>query len=202
MDHNEMRKSHLQLLPGGQAATCAALAAQLAAWADDGLTGAAQAEVEAHVAQCRSCAAEARELRNVMARLRDAEAMAQPLRDDQDWLGLHAAILAETVQQASPLRRWWQRPAVRWAGVALAASLLVGVVGLWRHRAQSDAETRRAVFGSASEVVTQDRAFIDDLTASDDDPLNTLDALDELDDIDLDALGTALDEEGTPAQGA
>lgn len=200
MAHHPHRPQ-LQLLQGGQPSACAAVAPLLEAWAAGALDDGEAGPVAAHVAQCAGCAQEARDIRDLVARLRDDQWTQVPQLDAQAWTDMHTAILAKTAELPQE-RLWWQRSGLRWGALAAAALLTLGSVVWLQQRSQPEVVDARAIFGSAREVVNEDRAFIDDLTASDDDPLNTLDGLDDFDDVDLDALGTALDDEGTPGHGA
>lgn len=202
------RTPHLQLVAGGKPDGCQHVEALLAAWADDALSGDEARQVADHVRICRACAAEARSLRETIAALRDGEDLAAPQTSPALWAELEAKILHE-VDQLPSTRPWWRRPAARWGGLVALAAALVAVVAVpaahWLDIAPTEAEQvvdAHAVFGSASEVVASDRAFVDDLAATDDDPLNTVDELDDLDDVDLDALGTALDDDSPAGQGA
>lgn len=199
----------LQVIAGGKQDACDQVRDDLAAWADDGLDAEQARAVSDHVRTCKACAQEARALREVLASLRDADDRAMPARDTAFWQQLHTQVMAEVDKQPRQ-RALWQVPAVRWGLATAIAAVLVGLVaaplGRWLANAPVQADERVddvAVYGTASEAVAADRAFVDDLAASDDDPLGTVDDFDDLDDVDLDALGTALDDdEALTGQGA
>ncbi len=189
-------------------ADCARCEPQLALFADDALDAREAADVAAHVRACPSCALEVRQLRTILMGVRDVGESDRPYLGAADFRQFEADVLAAV--DALPARRRWQAPAmVRWAGgLALAAALValaVTPVQHWLAGGPMQAEEQvdaKALLGSAKEAVATDRAFVDDLAASDDDPMDTLDELEDLDDIDLDALGTALDDEAQNGQGA
>lgn len=194
------RRAQLQVIAGGKPDRCQELASDLALWADDALDDAQAQQVADHVRVCRACAAESRALRETLALLRDADEQSRPARTPGFWLGLEASVLAEVDRQPR-VRPWWRRSAWRLGlATALAAAVLGAVavpVAQWLAQAPAEAEMAGdpvAVFGTASEAVTEDRNFVDDLAATDDDPLGTVDDLDDLDDVDLDALGNAMDD--------
>ncbi|MBM4345658.1 MAG: zf-HC2 domain-containing protein [Deltaproteobacteria bacterium] len=189
-------------------AECSACAPLIALFADDALDALQAAAVAAHVRTCPSCALEVRQLRAILMGVRDVGERDRPHLGTKAWQQFEADVLAHV--DALPARRRWQAPApMRWAGgLALAAALValaVTPVQHWLAGGPMQAEEQvdsRALLGSANEAVATDRAFVDDLAASDDDPLDMLDELEDLDDIDLDALGTALDDEAHNGQGA
>ncbi len=194
--------------PDALPTACAACEPLLALFADDALTAAETADVAAHVRNCPSCALEVRQLRAILMGVRDVGERDRPPHGAAYFRQFETEVLAQV--DALPARRRWQAPAMlRWTGgLALAAALValaVTPVQHWLAGGPMQAEEQvdaRALLGSAKEAVATDRAFVDDLAASDDDPLDTLDELEDLDDIDLDALGTALDDEAENGQGA
>ena len=191
------RPRHLQAIAGEKPQGCREVEGLLAGCAEGSLAPAEAAAVANHLRGCPACSADVRAFRAILTDLRTRTEMDKPLRDQAFWSQLHARITADIARQPLP-QRWWQRPALRWAVLA-AAAVLLAAVGLPRLLAEppavEEARDNRAVYGTASELVRSDRGFIDDLAGSDGDPAQTLDELDDWEEIDLDALGTALDDQ-------
>ncbi len=189
-----------EVIAGGKPDRCQELAEELALWSDDALDDEQAQQVADHVRVCRACASEARALRETLALLRDADERSRPARTPGFWSALETSVLTEVDRQpqATP---WWQRSAWRFGLATALAAVVLGAVAVpmahWLAQAPAEAAATGdavAVFGTASEAVTEDRNFVNDLAATDDDPLGTVDELDDLDDVDLDALGTAMDD--------
>lgn len=101
--------------------SCEAFSADLSAWIDGELPAARAAEVEAHVAACASCTAQAAALRRADAALR-----AIPLRDlPPDALAQIARRAARPAAHPARVRalRWVAGPAAAAAGIALYLAL-------------------------------------------------------------------------------
>lgn len=204
------QRGNLQLLQGGKPESCRQFEEFLGGYADAALAQAEAAAVAAHLSQCATCSEDVRAYRQILAGLRTAAELDKPMKGKDFWLELQRGIWAEVAQlpaSQSAGRRWWQRPAARWSALAVAAMLLAALAGpaaeWWREPQPADAAAAgRAVYGTASELIRTDRNFVSDLAGSDDDPVQTLEDLEELEDIDLDALGTALDDEPEGEQGA
>ena len=204
------QRGSLQLLQGGKPESCRQVEGLLGGYADSSLQPDLTALVAGHLGQCSNCYEDVRSYRQVLAGLRTATELDKPLKSKDFWGELQRGIVAQVAElpAAQPLaKRWWQRPATRWSALAVAALLLATLAGptadWWREPQPADAGAAgRAVFGTASELIGTDRNFVNDLAASEEDPVQTLEDLEELEDIDLDALGTALDDESQGEQGA
>lgn len=195
----------LRAIAGDKPAACRDVEELLAEYAEGALAAAQAGAVAAHLQQCAACTADVRAFRAILAGLRTQAELDRPIKDQGFWEELRLRVLAEVAAQPVP-RRWWQRPALRW-GMVAAAAVLLAVVALPRligeaPSAAEEARDNRAVYGTARELVRSDRGFVDDLAGSDGDPAQTLDELDDWEEIDLDALGTALDEQVEGEQGA
>jgi anti-sigma factor RsiW len=97
------------------------------AYADGVLAGAARAEVEAHLARCEPCAAEARR----QARLHQVLGAAHEI---EPRAGFEAAFLRRLRQEAEPRAPWWKRwfPRPAWAlAAAGAAAAAVVALAVW-----------------------------------------------------------------------
>ncbi len=201
---NPSRRALLRPIDGGKSAACREVEELLAGQAESSLPAAEAASVSAHLRQCPACNADVRAFRAILTDLRTRAEMDKPLKDQAFWQDLQQRIALEVAGQPAN-RRWWQRPALRW-GMLAAAAVLLAVVGLPRLLPEApavvEARDNRAVYGTASELVRSDRGFVDDLAGSDGDPAQTLDELDDWEEIDLDALGTALDDQAEGEQGA
>lgn len=204
------QRGNLQLLQGGKPEACRQVEERLGGYADAALPPEEAALVAAHLKTCASCSEDVRSYRQILAGLRTAAEMNKPLHSKDFWNDLQRSIAAEVAQlpAARPAQKqWWKRPAARWSALAVAALLIASLVGpaadAWREAQPADAAAAgRAVYGSASELIPTDRNFVSDLAASEEDPVQTVEDLEELEDIDLDALGTALDDEPKGEQGA
>lgn len=201
---NPSGRAQLRPIDGGKSAACREVEELLAGQAESSLPAADAAAVSAHLRECPACSADVRAFRAILTDLRTRAEMDKPHKDQAFWRDLQQRIALEVAGQPSN-RRWWQRPALRW-GMLAAAAVLMAVVGLPRllpeAPAVEEARDNRAVYGTASELVRSDRGFVDDLAGSDGDPAQTLDELDDWEEIDLDALGTALDDQAEGEQGA
>lgn len=201
---NPTGRAQLRPIDGGKSAACREVEELLAGQAESSLAAADAATVSAHLRECPACTADVRAFRAILTDLRTRAEMDKPLKDQAFWHDLQQRIALEVAGQPAN-RRWWQKPALRW-GMLAAAAVLLAVVGLPRllpeAPAVEEARDNRAVYGTASELVRSDRGFVDDLAGSDGDPAQTLDELDDWEEIDLDALGTALDDQAEGEQGA
>ena len=204
---------HLRLVPtepaaAGNPTTCDHYAALLPIFADEGLSDDQTRSIAAHVRDCPACALEVQQFRAILMGVRDMGQQDRPQLSPGQWRAMEAEIMLR-IEHLPQGRSWRAHPALRWAGgLALAATLIALAatpVRQWLGDGPMQAEEAvdsRALLGSAKEAVAPDRAFVDDLAASDDDPLGMVDELEDLEDIDLDALGTALDDEAVNGQGA
>ncbi len=204
------QRNHLQLLQGGKPEACRQFEERLGGYADSALQPQEAALVAAHVKACAACSEDVRAYRQILAGLRTAAESEKPIHGKDFWQSLQQSVVSDVAELPAVAKAglpWWQRPAARWSALAVAALVLAALAGpaaeLWREPQPADAAAAgRAVYGTASELISTDRNFVSDLAASDEDPVQTLEDLEELEDIDLDALGTALDDEPEGEQGA
>jgi len=190
---------------------CGHIAEFLTVYADGGLLGDEARRVMAHVGRCATCAEELSEIQSVLAILRVQPDAAKALHHDEAfWQGMHARIIAQTddilaqpplvaptslpgqMTPVSPIRRplWhMSRGRLAGAGLAIAAVLTLFVV-------RSPGDQTPSLNAAADQRWTdamQARFSLDEeLSATDNDPF---DALDELDDNELEAVGAALGED-------
>ena len=93
---------------------------QLPLWVEDDLDAPAMAAVEAHLAACDACRAEAEAFRESQAWLKEGHA---PFADE-DREALRRAVLAQVQAGADPRRAWWGAA----LGVLAAAALIIFLV--------------------------------------------------------------------------
>ena len=99
---------------------------ELSGFIDGELPPERAAAVQAHVAQCPRCAAEAASLREVASL---NESLAAPAVSPQEWAAAWSAIAERTVRRArrTAARPPWLRQGLRWALLA-AGALVIGVL--------------------------------------------------------------------------
>lgn len=189
---------------GGALVPCEAIADLLAAFADDGLHGREAQQVQHHLTTCAACTAEVTDLRTILGALHDLP------RDRADpgeafWTALAADIaqVVQTVPFTPPVmevpevaelpsnvvtlrRRGWQLTAVVGAALAAAAALAL-MISPPAHRTPEDQPTVADRAGNWFELPALQ--LDDDMSASESDPLQTVD---DLDDNELELVDSAL----------
>jgi hypothetical protein len=108
--------------------------ALLHGYAEGALDADARREVEAHLAACADCRADAEALRALLARVRELPRAVEPERDL--WQGIEARIRAQGAgggEQGAGRSRW------RWAPLALAATVVLALGALLWLRADGAA---------------------------------------------------------------
>jgi anti-sigma factor RsiW len=110
--------------------TCYFYRRRIDAWLDGALDQQGARRIEAHVAHCRRCAAEAEAIRVLTGELRSVPAAREP-----DWSGFWPGVVRGIQDAQQPERRrphsWtWLRPRWAYGGGALAAALLI-TLGVW-----------------------------------------------------------------------
>ena len=184
------QKNNSNVLPFSPRA-CREMEPWLAVWAADGLADADKARVQAHVASCERCAAELAEIRAVLTHL---QADIAPPRPASYWQGLASDIARATdgtpQQPHQPTWRAWRVHALVATGLAAAAAVALTVMPKQR------AEEAAPVAGAELEwlqVPTLPVLQVDEDLVNDNDPLETLD---DLDDDELELVDSVLGEGG------
>lgn len=195
---------------------CGQIAEFLTVYADGGLLGDEARRVMAHVGRCAACAEDLSEIQSVLAILHaQADAAKAAPRDEAFWQEIHARIIAQTddilaqpplavatsvpkqiasdkLAPVSPIGRplWHMtRGRVAAAGLAIAAVLTLFVV---RSPGDQSPSPNAAVDQRWTDAMQARFSLDEELSATDNDPF---DALDELDDNEVEAVGAALGED-------
>ncbi len=194
--------------------SCANLADLLPLWANSSLAGAEAERVQRHVATCAACQAEVSAITALLAEI-GADAGDGPAHEDAYWTALTADILAATaavpqapetkapwsVSQpvmrsnaatAARQRRWWHLSAVAGSAVAAAAALALVVAKPWTPELRPVATAATGDHG-ANWYELPVLPLDDDFAAGDDDPMGTVD---DLDDNELELVDAVLTDDG------
>ncbi len=190
---------------------CAEIAEFLTIYADGGLLGDEARRVMAHVGRCAACANELSEIQSVLAILRaQPDAAKATQRDAAFWSGIHARIIAQTndilaqppvvapmalpkeATSATPIRpRFWQMPRGRLAGAGLAIAAVLSLFVV-KNLGDQTPSVNASVDHRWTDAMQARFSLDEELSATDNDPF---DALDELDDNEVEAVGAALGED-------